>query len=580
MFFRVWAGVAPFTRNVRARTIAIVLWSLLGGATETYGLMVAVKVAVAVGADQADAVPVPFIDAVWPAWALIISALVAALVALGSHVIISRLSARMTASVLANTRKAAMSAFVNASWEVQSVQREGALQETVTTLSRNTSAIAQNLVATITNAIMLVVFIIVALVTSPLATVVIVIVGAALAAALRPIARATRRAANRFTRAGARYAESIGRFSSTSMEYKVFGVQGAAQTQLAAAVDGVANAQQRSRFFSMLGSNMFRDVAVVLLIVAIGGLVLLPDVDPSAVLVVITLVVRALASAQAVNTSNQGINEAAPNLVLFRERLTEWQTEKAAIGSAMVPDRLTEIEFRGAEYHYPGSDRGVGPLDLLIKRGEAIGVIGKSGAGKSTFVQMLLRLRPPSSGIVELDGIDYRGFSDASWAHNLGFVPQEPSLLEASIADNIDFSRGVGREAVERAAHLAHVYDDISALPNGFDTVLGPRGSGLSGGQKQRVAIARALAGQPKLLVLDEPSSALDQRSEALLAETLAELKGSTTLVIVAHRLTTIRDCDRFVVFEGGRITQVGTPDELLRAEGYYRSLFVDTDPD
>ncbi len=204
-------------------------------------------------------------------------------------------------------------------------------------------------------------------------------------------------------------------------------------------------------------------------------------------------------------------------------------------------------------------------------------MIGHSGAGKSTLVQLLLRLRHPTTGRILVDGVDYTEFTDASWAKVLGFVPQEPSLTEGTIAENIDFGRGLPEDVIERAARDAHVEADVLGMEGGFAHELGPRGAGLSGGQKQRVAIARALAADPSLLVLDEPTSALDPRSEQLLVETLSSLKGRTTMVIVAHRLRTVRMCDRLAVFEQGRIVQIGTPAELLEQEGYYRSMFIDS---
>jgi ABC-type multidrug transport system fused ATPase/permease subunit len=166
---------------------------------------------------------------------------------------------------------------------------------------------------------------------------------------------------------------------------------------------------------------------------------------------------------------------------------------------------------------------------------------------------------------VTVSGILYEEIEPASWHRLVTLVPQEPKLFQGSVADNIAFLRpGIAREQVEHAAALAHVLDDIRALPSGFDTELGPRGVGLSGGQKQRIAIARALVGEPQLLVLDEPTSALDVRSEQLLQQTIQNLKGRVTLVIVAHRLTTLACCDRVIAMANGRIQTIGTLEEAL----------------
>jgi len=189
-----------------------------------------------------------------------------------------------------------------------------------------------------------------------------------------------------------------------------------------------------------------------------------------------------------------------------------------------------------------------------------LGVVGPSGGGKSTLVQVLLRLRLPRSGSVLVNGVPYQEHRDSDWTRLVTLVPQEPRLMEASIAENIRFFRsGISDEQVRSAARAAHVEAEMIAQSHGFDTVLGPRGSGLSGGQKQRLAIARALVGKPAVIVLDEPTSALDAESERLVQDTIRELKGTVTFVIVAHRATTLALCDRLVVVRNGSVEQVAS---------------------
>jgi ABC-type multidrug transport system fused ATPase/permease subunit len=179
-------------------------------------------------------------------------------------------------------------------------------------------------------------------------------------------------------------------------------------------------------------------------------------------------------------------------------------------------------------------------------------------------VQLLLRLRRPTTGQITVDGRPYEEFDPGAWARRVALVPQEPRLFAGTVAENIAFHRSsFDRDAVVRAAEQAHVAGEIQRLDGGFDAELGPRGEGLSGGQRQRLAIARALLGEPQLLVLDEPTSALDVHSERLLQQTIAELRGRVTIVIVAHRLTTIESCDRLLILEGGRTASLGTRSEV-----------------
>ncbi|QXC60267.1 ABC transporter ATP-binding protein/permease [Aquihabitans sp. G128] len=212
-------------------------------------------------------------------------------------------------------------------------------------------------------------------------------------------------------------------------------------------------------------------------------------------------------------------------------------------------------------------------MSFTIAPGEAIGIIGPSGSGKSTLIQLILRLREPSSGRYLVDGIEAGELEDDAWFREVAFVPQDCRVISASIRDNIRFFRPhLTDDEVVEAAKRAHVHEEIVAMPEGYDTVLSSRGGGLSGGQRQRVALARALATTPSILVLDEPTSALDMRSEALVHETLTKLQGSVTLLVIAHRLSTLKTCDRIMVFGAGELQAFGDRATLETENEFYRS--------
>jgi ATP-binding cassette subfamily B protein len=213
-------------------------------------------------------------------------------------------------------------------------------------------------------------------------------------------------------------------------------------------------------------------------------------------------------------------------------------------------------------------------FDFSMAPGEVVAVVGPSGAGKSTIASMLYRLYDPKAGRLLLDGHPYSTL-DAEWLRRqVGVVAQEPLLFSTSIADNIRYGRPDATDAeVEAAAKTANAHVFISGFPEGYKTLVGERGIQLSGGQKQRVAIARAVLKNPRILILDEATSALDAESEHLVREALERLmKGRTTLVI-AHRLSTVKDANRVVVLDAGRVVQVGTHAALVGEEGLYRRL-------
>ncbi|MFN7149503.1 MAG: ATP-binding cassette domain-containing protein, partial [Microthrixaceae bacterium] len=230
------------------------------------------------------------------------------------------------------------------------------------------------------------------------------------------------------------------------------------------------------------------------------------------------------------------------------------------------------IRFQDVSYSYDGRVDALSGVSFDVAVGEAVGLIGPSGSGKSTLIQMLLRLRHPATGTYLVDGVDVAEIDEDSWFSQIAFVPQDSRVFDDTIAENIRFFRdGVSRADIEAAARRAHVHDEIVAMPDGYDTVLGSRGGSLSGGQRQRVAIARALVTDPSMLVLDEPTSALDMRSESLVHETLSELKGSVTLFVIAHRLSTLNTCDRIMVMGDGRLQAFGDRSALEADNDFYR---------
>ena len=215
-------------------------------------------------------------------------------------------------------------------------------------------------------------------------------------------------------------------------------------------------------------------------------------------------------------------------------------------------------------------------VNASIETNEIVGIVGPSGSGKSTLVQLLLALRDPTTGTVLADGRDIRTLSRTEWARKVTFVPQQAHLVAGSVADNIRFFRdGVTQQQIENAARLANLDEDIQAFAEHYERQVGEQGSHLSGGQQQRLIIARALVEKPDVLILDEPTSALDVRSEHLIRQTLHTLRKDMTIVIVAHRLSTLENCDRIMVIQDGELKGFDTPENLEKTNDFYREALI-----
>ena len=213
-------------------------------------------------------------------------------------------------------------------------------------------------------------------------------------------------------------------------------------------------------------------------------------------------------------------------------------------------------------------------IDFTLGSHETLAIVGASGSGKSTLMKLVQRLYVPESGRVLIDGIDTAQVEPSWLRQQIGFVLQESFLFNGTIMDNIVMGQpGVSQQAVEEAAHAAGAAEFIQGLPEGYSTQVGERGAALSGGQRQRVAIARALIAQPRILIFDEATSSLDYESERIILDNLGLISQGRTVLMIAHRLSVVRECDQILVMDRGRVAEQGTHEELMRLNGVYAGL-------
>lgn len=487
---------------------------------------------------------------------------------------LTRLPARIAADVQAGMRRELFTAFSEASWAAQSRDREGHLQEMMTSQVIQATFGALQVSTLITSVFTFLVLIASAFALNVLAAAVVLATALLLFGALRPLNAVGHRRARMLSAAQMEYANGVGEAVRLAEETRVFGVAAAQRRRIGELIADAQTLFFRAQLIARLVPAIYQSLIFLIIVGGLAGLYAAGGGQVASLGAVVLLLVRAGTYGQQFQSSYQAVRQALP----FAERLQDakhrYRTSTPEPGTRPLREVHT-LSCENVAYEYQPGRLVLSEINFNVAGGEVIGIVGPSGAGKSTLIQILLQLRTPTAGRYLINDEPAMSFAPSDWHRRVAYVPQEPRLLHATVVENIRYFRDLDQDVVERAAKLARIHDDIEGWSNGYDTVIGPRADAVSGGQRQRICLARALAGQPEILVLDEPTSALDPGAEALLQESLRSLVGQTTMFIAAHRMSTLDMCGRVMVIVDGRLEAFDTVSSLLESNSYYRSALA-----
>jgi len=379
--------------------------------------------------------------------------------------------------------------------------------------------------------------------------------------------------------------ERMGDMASTLQEtlsgirmVKAYGREDAEAERFRDSNKAFLNTTMKAIQVSSLGSSHMEVIGVVgvAAIIWYGGfLVINGSMTPGAFFSFLTAMFMAYTPIRRLSGSNNTIQQAlaaAERVFGVIDLKTEQEKEQ---GRLSMPPISRSVAFEDVTFHYEGQSLpALTDVDLTIRAGEMVAVVGSSGSGKTTMANLLPRFYEPTAGRISIDGVDVQSYTLASLRAQIGIVSQDVVLFDDTVRNNIAFGhRRATDEQIRQAARSAYAHDFIERLPQGYDTIVGEKGVKLSGGERQRIAIARAILRDPPLLILDEATSALDTESERVVQLALGNLMQNRTTLVIAHRLSTIQRADRIIVLDRGKIVESGTHDELLLRGGHYKRL-------
>ena len=562
-------AIARLTDDVRPHMVLISVFAFINGLLEAGFLVIIARVALALteGKDSihlTSALEFSTYKGLAFAAALIIIRL---MFSLG----VVRVSTSLVYRVGVNLRLRLSHAFLDSSWATQQSQPAGTLQQLVVLFPTQGSNLIYSLATSLGAGITLVAMMAVSFLVNFVATLTVFVALFLFSGILRPLRNRLNRRSTASIEPQMSFSNGVAQIGILGLEIHSFGVSKQVKNKIDQLIFNEGEAQRKVGLVSNSISPTYVSLAYLAVVIAVLLVALLGTGQLGSAGAVMIIMLRTLGYGQQLQNGSVSISLIQPFIDLIEKTIITYRDSSQENGVLQI-SKIGSVKFNEVTFSYLVNTPVLKRISFEIKQGEAIGVVGPSGSGKSTLVQLLLGIRNPASGSITANGIELREINKSSWTSKVAFVPQDATLITGTVAENIAFYRpDISEEQMIEAARLAHVLDDIQKLPNGFDTDLGERAQQLSGGQRQRLSIARALVGNPELLILDEPTSALDMKSESVIRDTIASLNGRVTVVVIAHRLSTLDVCNRLMVIQEGQLKAFAASAELAKDNDFYK---------
>ena len=486
-----------------------------------------------------------------------------------ANVLAAKVGSALSGGVLRRVRATVMSSFFESDWSVQSGDYVGHIQQTLFYECEQVGNLIGSIGRMLTLAASVSALMLVALIVGPLLAIGVVAAGLTLSFLLRPLQKRIRTASKSLKGENALIGQRVNEFTRLAREFRIFGVEKSAVERLKEQNDRSGRIFERSQFLLQVSPLSYQLAGVIFLILGLCFIKVLGSASLAPAAAVFVIIMRTIPLATNMQSFAASAHSQSALLESVASEVRRFDAAARSVTTGVEPTSFNVV-VDDVSFSYPGRGTVLDHVSFEVPDNQSLGILGRSGSGKTTLSQLILGILQPEDGRIVIGGAAPEEVVEGAGRSTVAVVTQDAGLIAGTVASNIEFFRQLPRSVVVDAARRARIDADIELMVGTYEAVVGDAGSNLSGGQRQRLALARALAGSPRLLILDEPTSAVDAQSELLIRQSIQELE-STTTIIVTHRLAAVAEVDWLLILEAGRVAAFGPRASVMTSPAYAR---------